>query len=328
MPDNISSLLGRATMAYQGETPWHMLGTAMEGNPDVNAALRAANLDWKVELQDLYLKNGTKVPHRKAIVRDVDSRILGMPSGRYTPLQNSEAFGVLQPACENLGITIETAGALGIGDRVWMLAKLPAEANIEPVNGDKVNGYFLVTSGHNGKTRYRGRPTPVRVVCANTLAMAMHSGTDMFDFVHTKSTKDQLGALEKLISNLVKAMKKTGETFQKLAEKKLTMEDTQNYIANVLGVDEDDVEDLEFDDPVMDARLKKILSLSFNGRGADFAPNTLWSAYNGLTEYIDHVRPIEARTSKGIISANRSAVFGRNSKMKTKALELAAELVS
>jgi phage/plasmid-like protein (TIGR03299 family) len=326
MAHDLASLMDRVSMSYQGEPPWHALGTPMEGNPDVPAALEAASLNWQVELQDMFLKNGTKVPRKRAVVRDVDQRILATVGSDYVALQNSEAFGVLQPACEQFGCTIESAGALGLGERIWMLAKLPQSTEV--VNGDHVDGYFLVTSGHNGKIRYRARPTPVRVVCANTLAMAQSSGKDLINLIHSKNTKDQLSLVEGLVTSMVAALKITGETFSRMAEKKITYNELKFFIADSLGVDEDELDDLEDDNPALFQRYEKMVDLAQNGRGAEFAPRTLWSAFNGITEFVDHVQPGLARSTKSIDAANRSAVFGKNAKLKQRALQLAKRMVA
>jgi phage/plasmid-like protein (TIGR03299 family) len=323
MSHDIASLMGRSMMAYQAEMPWHALGTKMEGSPDVPAALEAAHLNWNVALEDLFLKDGTKINRRKAVVRDVDHKVLHTVGDKYHPLQNAEAFGVLQPACEKFGVTIETAGALGVGDKVWMLAKLPDR--VQAVSGDYIDGYFLVMTGHNGKTRYTARPTPVRAVCANTIAMALES-KEIIELRHIAGVSNQMKMVTGLVTTLVQALKKSGETFGQLAAKRMSQEDVENYIAEVLGIE--DIENLEDENPVLNRRFQKILELSAHGMGAEFAPGTLWSAFNGITEYIDHVRPAEAHNTKSIRAANKSAIFGKNAKLKAKALVIAAKLAA
>lgn len=326
MAHELAMLKDRIMMSYQGETPWHSLGTKMIGHPDVPAALEAASLNWNVELQDMFLKNGTKVPRKRAVVRDTDGQVLASVGGDYVPLQNSEAFGVLQPACEQLGVTIESAGALGNGERVWMQAKLPE--SIEVVAGDRVDGFFLISSGHNGKIRYRARSTPQRVVCDNTLAIAHAGGIDLINLVHSRTTKDQLSMVANLVTNLVRALKQTGETFSKMAAKKMSFLETEQYIAEVLGVEADEIEDLEEENEPLFQRFNKMVDLSQNGRGAEFAPRTLWSAFNGISEFTDHVAPGLARSGKAVAAANRSAVFGKNAKLKNRALSIAQKIAA
>lgn len=331
--DNIAMINGREAMAYQGEMPWHKLGVRMDGLPDVIAALSAANLDWNVGLEPVHLPDGVTIPNRFATVRDVDRTVLGVVSDEYEVLQNSEAFGVLQPACEEFGVTIESAGALGIGQKVWMLAKLPE--TVEPVPGDEVDGYFLVSTGHNGSIPFAARPTPVRVVCENTLTMAESSGASMIRLNHIRSDMKNMDLVKKLIKRLIHMIQVTGETFSSIAAKKMSSEEIQNYINAVLGISETDVfiqEALGIDkvETAITKRSDMIFNLVWNGRGAELAgakkksgEATAWAAYNAIAEYYDHVRPAELKTEKAIRMANKSAIFGANSRVKENALALA-----
>ncbi len=326
MPHDLGEFLGQVTLAYQGAAPWHQLGTKMDRIPDVPAALEAAHLNWNVSLEDLFLKDGRKLKTRKAVVRDADLAILSTVGDKYQPLQNSEAFGVLQPACEQFGVTIETAGMLKGGEKVWMLAKLPE--SVEVVPGDSVDGYFLVITGHNGKTAFTARPTPIRVVCANTIAMAVSGTPYLVQLNHYGQAAQEVKQVTKLVTALVQSLKESGQSFSKLAMKKLSLDQTKEYIADVLKIDLEDLEDEAEENPVLVQRFEKIVELSQHGKGVEFAPNSAWNALNAITEYVDHVRPTEVRSQKSMISANRSAIFGKNAKVKARALVLAQKMVA
>lgn len=321
MAHDIAQIAGKDAVAYLGETPWHRLGTPMTGRPTVADALEAASLNWNVELQPMYLKRngkiGKRIPKRFAVVRDVDSEVLGTVGTSYTPVQNSEAFGVLDAACKNHGVIIETAGALGKGDKVWMLAKLPE--GIEPVPGDKIDGYFLVHSGHNGYTPTTGRPTPVRVVCANTLATAIRGSEEVVRLTHIKTEADQLEAVSRLIESMIEGLKSSGETFAALAAKKLSLKAIDSYVDSVLGFDHDFAQG-----PAL-RTWQSIRGLVDTGKGAYLAPSTAWAAYNGVTEHLDHVR-LGNKSAKSLVSADKSALFGPLAKVRRTALELAIAL--
>lgn len=321
MSANIAVIEGKAAVAYQNETPWHSLGTKMDGNPDVPTALTAASLDWTVSLKSMFYRSGDKsikVPTRKAVVRDTDGVLLSTVGTDYTPVQNTEAFGILQPACEQLGLTIETAGALGRGDRVWMLAKMPK--SIEPVAGDRLDGYLLVMTGHNGWTPMSARLTEVRVVCANTLAMAERDKAYV-KLNHVKTAAEQLDEIANVTTQMIEVMAKTNETFKTMADRKMTLDEIKSYVNDVLNIDADP-------NPVAARRRDTILQLVASGKGAEFAPASAWAAFNAVTEYIDHVRPAEAKNVRTIKQANQSALFGTNAKMKQKALILARQLAA
>ena len=177
MAHNIATIGGRPALAYQGATPWHELGTPLEPGTGIAAALDAAGLNWTVTLEPLFVREGQTyraVDNRKAVVRHSDRTILATVSPSYAPIQYPDAFGVFAPAVERHGLTIETAGALGQGEKAWMLFRLPV--SIAPIPGDDIHGYAVAIAGHDGKTIYEFRPTPIRVVCQNTLNAAVGVG--------------------------------------------------------------------------------------------------------------------------------------------------------
>lgn len=331
--DNIAYING---VAYQGAMPWHMLGTEMPRNVDVAAALYAANLDWRVNLHQIALLDlsGSKMTEHKviedryAVVRDIDKEVLGIVTSKYVPMQNSEAFGVLNTACEKFGVEIETAGALGKGERVWMLAKMPD--SIEPIPGDRIEGYFLISTGHNGSIPLTARLTPIRVVCNNTLNVAM-STEALIRYV--RSDVEQLKLVEELISSLVQSLKITGESFAELAAKKMNYEEVFHYVNQVIGNTEVNSEIYKYIEipekkTSLDKRQEAILKLVWSGKGAklagaNYSGATAWGAYNAVVEYVDHVRTMEGKSDKMKMAANRSALFGPNARMKERAFALA-----
>lgn len=328
MPADIAEVNGKPMMAYQDKMPWHRIGEQMAATADVPTALKAANLDWNVELKPLFYRHvfdgvdkRVKVKTRRAVVRDVDGALIATVGSDYVPFQNADAFNVLQPACEQFGVTIETAGALGKGDRVWMLAKLPTPT--EPIPGDKIDGYFLVLTGHNGWTSYTARPTPVRVVCANTLAVALHGTANqaIINMRHTTTNAERFEQVTGLVTDLMAMLKQTNESFAKLAARKMTKDETVAYISEVLGINANS-------NPIAERRRDTIIELSQTGKGVNFAPNTAWTAFNAVTEYVDHVRPAEAKALSTIAAANQSALFGANAKLKQRALVLARKIAA
>jgi len=327
---NLATINGRVSMAYQGQTPWHKLGTRMNGTTDVQAAMTAANLDWRVALQPMYYSSadGTRVEvdDRKAVIRDTDTRYLGSVGSDYAPLQNIDAFAPLVDACQDHGCTIESAGALGQGDRVWMLAKLPNV--ITPIPGDDIRGYFLIANGHSGKLSYSIRPTPIRVVCQNTLNMATE-GSSLWTLRHTTTIEARAKVVRAMVARLMTAMVETGETFTKLASRRMSPLEIANYIDAVLPADQKDGKHSD----TLKARKATIANLVWNGKGAELAgstqnDSTAWAVYNAVAEYVDHVRPAEAKSTAGALRANESALFGGNAALKLLALQRARQLVA
>lgn len=326
MAHDIATIDGQAAMAYFGETPWHRLGTSMAADQvrSVEAAMKAAKLNWQVLEADLQTVDGMKIHSRKALIRGTRTKaVLGIVGRDYAVLQNHEAFSVLKPAVEQFGCTIEAAGALGRGDKVWMLAKLP-EA-IEPVPGDRVESYFLVSSGHNGYTPYVAKPTPIRVVCANTLSAALSDRTCTVKLSHTRTDMEQFELVTVMVSRLMDTMRKTGQSFAKLAATKLSGATLEAYVREVFSVPAGDLIDLP---KRATFKVTSVLELAATGKGVEFAPQTAWAAYNAVTEFVDHVRSVGTKSERVLKAADKSALFGPAGQLKQRALSLALSLAA
>lgn len=328
MAHAIATIDGKSAMAYQGETPWHQLGVKADSIPDVDTALKLGTLDWEVKLQPIVTGNPRtvdpdvyiRVPNRQAVVRmTLHPYVLGTVGMSYQPLQNRPAFEVLDLAVQEFGVQIETCGALGEGERVWMLAKLPKTLTV--TDGDTVEGYFLISTGHDGATPYTARPTPVRVVCRNTLDLAILHSKAIIRLTHAGNTTDKLKLVQKMIKDLIHTMTITGETFTRMAQRELNEHEMKAYVEAVLSI-----EDGSAVAGVLAKRRDTILHLAYNGTGVDFSPGSLWNGYNAFTEYVDHVRPMEVNPVKKQ-RANESALFGANAALKARALGLAEQLI-
>ena len=328
MAHNIATINGEDAIAYAGESPWHRLGTHVDDDKVITSVphfLEAANLDWDVELLPVFYTDKAVSNRRielnsRAVVRITDRQLLSTVSADYQPLQNADAFEVLQPAIDTHGLRIEVAGALGVGDRVWMLAKLPH--SIEVVKGDELKTYMLVMTGHNGWTAFTARLTQIRAVCENTLSIAQRDGA-FCRLNHVSTSVDKLAQVAKVITEMVAGSERLGAIYQKMAQTRQRAEEAKAYVERVLQFPT-----VGEATPTLVRRRDKIVELGQTGRGADLAPETLWSSYNGITEYVDHVRPTEVKAERTIRAANTSAVFGANAALKARALTVAQDIVA
>ena len=157
------------TMFSVRETPWHGLGRIVMDAPASREALELADLDWQVESRNIYSGTGAMIPGYRANVRSTDDAVLGVVSDRYRIVQNEEAFQFTDDLLGE-GVTYETAGSLQGGKKVWMLAKLPEKYIIA---GDEVTPYLVFFNSHDGSSGVKVAMTPVRVVCQNTLNLAL-----------------------------------------------------------------------------------------------------------------------------------------------------------
>ena len=154
MPHNLSTRNGQATMAYFGQTPWHGLGTKLDAPATAEEAIGAAGLDYEVELADLQTSAGIPVPQRKAVIRSDTCQVLGIVGNSYVPVQNRQCFGFLDSVVADGKLRYHTAGALGKGERVWLLAKLPDRIRVKNSN-DITEKFLLLSNSHDGTSSLR-----------------------------------------------------------------------------------------------------------------------------------------------------------------------------
>lgn len=213
------------TMFYVGVTPWHKLGTEIKECPNSEEAIKLAGLDWEVIQKPMYLKDEVSgemimVPQMKANVRSTDGKFLGPVTDRYKIVQNSEAFAFTD-ALLGEGVRYETAGSLASGKRVWMLARMEnttlAEENIDP--------YLVFTNTHDGSGAVRVAISPVRVVCQNTLNLALANASRHWSCAHKGDIQSKLDEARYTLSNAKLYMEALEEEFGELKLKKVS--DTQ-----------------------------------------------------------------------------------------------------
>ena len=168
------------TMMYVREKPWHGLGTQVEETPTSADALRLAGLDWTVEQRNIQVCGGTKISNYKANVRSSDGKVLGVVSDRYKIVQNAEAFEFTDSLIGG-EVHYETAGSLNGGKKIWLLAKLPDTE----IAGDKTEPYLCFSNTHDGSGAIRVCMTPIRVVCNNTLNLALDNAKRSWSVRHT-----------------------------------------------------------------------------------------------------------------------------------------------
>lgn len=177
MPANVE------TMFSVRETPWHGLGRIIMDAPASREALELAGLDWQVESRNIYSGTGTMIPGYRANVRSTDDAVLGVVSDRYRIVQNEEAFQFTDDLLGE-GVTYETAGSLQGGKKVWMLARLPRKYLIA---GDQVVPYLVIFNSHDGSSGVKVAMTPIRVVCQNTLNLALNTAKRSWTARHTEN---------------------------------------------------------------------------------------------------------------------------------------------
>ena len=222
------------SMFYVRETPWHGLGTKVMEAPDSREALVMAGLDWKVRQEPIYTEKGHAVPGFKANLRDKDRRVLGVVTDRYKVVQNEEAFAFTDELL-GMGVRYETAGSLLEGRKVWILAKLPNEYII---TGEQICPYLVFFNSHDGSGAIKAALTPIRVVCQNTLNLALASARRTWSTIHTGDMKMKLHEAEESLLLSQKYMSSLGAEIEKLQKRKLADRQVQSYIEELLPLED------------------------------------------------------------------------------------------
>jgi len=310
------------TMMHVGAIPWRGLGRQFETPPEtVLDGLVAAGLDWRVGLKALATVDGEPVTHR-ATYRESDGSILGVVGPRYHPLQNIDAFSTFQPFLDSGKAELHTAGSLFGGRRVWILARIVGDPD-EIVPGDPIERYILLSHGHDGSLAIHYGLTPIRVVCANTEALARgHEGSSLLRIKHTAGAGLTLERATDLISTANNRFEATIEQYRWLATRKVSARDLERYVKVVVAPGwKDGVPASEV--PTRTAnRVAKVLSFVSASPGAQYAQGTWWQAYNGISYHLSHDR---GRTADARLD---SLWFGAAANDNADALEVALKMAA
>ena len=228
MPANVE------TMFYVREAPWHGLGVRVESALNSEDALVMSGLNWNVLQKPIMTTSGNPIPGYKANIRDTDNRVLGVVTDRYRVVQNSEAFAFTD-ALLGEGVRYETAGSLQDGKKIWILAKLPDKYIIE---GDKIDPYLVFSSSHDGSGSIKVAMTPIRVVCQNTLNLAMSTAKRCWSTIHIGDLAAKMDEAHNTLLLAEKYMGRLGMEFSRLSKIKLSDQKVLEYIDLLLPMDE------------------------------------------------------------------------------------------
>ncbi|WP_168118519.1 DUF932 domain-containing protein [Paenibacillus sp. HB172176] len=228
MPSNVES------MFYVREAPWHGLGNRVEGALSSEEALIEAGLDWTVIQKSIQTEDYSEILGYKANIRETDQRILGVVTDRYKIVQNQEAFAFVDDMLGE-GVKFETAGSLQNGKRVWLLAKLPKDYVI---TGDQFCPYMLFSNSHDGTGSIKVAMTPIRIVCQNTLNLALANASRIWSTVHKGNIQSKLDKAKETLLNAENYMDRLNKEAEQLHRIKIPDHKVQEYIKLLLPVSE------------------------------------------------------------------------------------------
>jgi len=293
MAHNLEIRNGEASMMYVGETPWHGLGTRLGKPATAFEAIQAAKVNWEVQKIPIFAVgegNDQRIPDRFAVVRKdlwgmPGDHVLGIVSGDYTPLQNRDAFTFFDPIVGEDAAIYHTAGVLGKGERIWILAKLPDDIIVA---GDDVSSKFLLLSNsHDGTSAVQIKFTPIRVVCDNTLTMALNRG-ETIRVPHMKNIHKRLRQAEQLLGIINVRFDDIADTFRQMVRVQMDKRRLAEYLKQVFPDPRDSENERVANRVAQNRRWAEYFFDQGKGNQSSLVRGTLWTAYNGIAELIDH----------------------------------------
>lgn len=277
------------TMFYVKQTPWHGLGTRVEEAKTSQDALKLAGLDWKVYPQPIYLADGTEIPNQKANVRDKDNTVLGIVKDRYQIVQNDEAFSFTDLLLGE-GVTYETAGSLSDGKRVWMLAKMPERK----VLGDKVEPYLVFSNSHDGLGAVKVALTPIRVVCQNTLTLALSSANRVWSTKHTGNIANKLEDARLTLELASMYLDNMDEEADRLSQITVFEPEFANFVTTMFPTNKN-MSDRQISN--IEKQRNGLKNIYNNVDNLQKFYNTAWGVVNAVADFAPHFLPTRMTTS-------------------------------
>ena len=316
-------LLQHDTMFSVKKRPWHGLGTILDNPPTIQEAIKVAGLDWNVSLKPLFTSTDDgqidQAVEAQATVSSKTNDILGIVGMNYTPLQNDEAFNFFQPFLDEGLATLETAGSLFNGQKVFITAKINLDNSVI-VPGDEVEKFILLSNSHNGTTAVRIGFTPIRVVCNNTLTMAHENKkSKLIKVKHGKNVKTNIESLRDTMNLINQEFEATMDQYRYLASRQINSEDLKKYIKLVFTQEKEEKQSFNNDETKETKLVREITELFETGRGnyMNGVKGTVWASYNAVTEYLTHYR------GRTLDHRFNSLWFADGQKLNKRALDLA-----
>lgn len=274
------------SMFYVRQVPWHGLGTMVQEAPTSEDALHMAELDWRVEQTPVFTDAGIEIPGYKANRRNTDGSILGIVSDRYRIVQNTEAFeftDAIVGETEDGVVKYETAGSLCGGKRIWLLAKMPTKKVLD----DDVEPYMFFSNSHDGTGSIKVGMTPVRIVCANTLAIALNTAKRQWSTKHVGDMQSKLEEAKLCLRMADSYMANLDVEADRLANAKLYREQIEEILDEMFPVD-DNASERKKNNIV---QFKNQFWTAYNMPDIQKFEDSAWMAVNAMSDVITHSAP-------------------------------------
>ena len=317
---------------YAGSSAWHGLGTVVADAPSPYDALRLAGLDWRgIPSHSIccnYMHGDAErcavTTDKVANIREDTGDVLGWVGTNYKRIQNIDVAELAYAVAGN-DTKVETAGSLRNGARTYFLLKFNEFATQH--TDDVTNEYLLLANGHDGLMAFNAIPTAIRVVCANTLAIAM-AQANAYRIAHKGDMHQKLDDLRVAIASAKQDSRVFEDKVRYLANQGMTRHTLKDYYDLMYNKYFNQVND---DSSDRDWKKKIETTLKWENRfeiEASTAGNNLWNAFNSITYFVEHTMPTRGRTdAQRRENRLHTNMFGTSGSLKTKIFENTLELV-
>lgn len=287
---------GVSSFASAIEPAWHKLGQILDHKMTATEAIQEAGLDYNVVKRSIFTEEAIEVPDFYATFREDTKTPLGVVKGRYQIVQNREVFSFFDAIVGEGKAIFETAGVLGKGERVFITAKLPGEIK---VGNDVVDNYLFLTSTHDGTGAIRAAFTPTRVVCANTLAVAMGNGKNFVSVAHTVNAVEKLKNAHKLMDITAAQVEKVTAIFNSMAKFRVTDAQVLELIARIYTPTDGAEGKNELSGRTKN-KIQEVAEYAFGHetQQAEETKGTLYGFVNGITGYYQNASKYENGDAK------------------------------
>lgn len=312
------------SMAYCGNVPWHRLGTRLANPMTAEEAITAGGLDWEVVKEPLYFDERKILVKDRYVTRRSDrlttagGGYLGCVGRDYRPLLNREAFAFLNPLRIADKAVFHTVGAIDEGRRVWLLAKLPGEIRV--VGDDITEKFLLLSNSHDGTSAVRVMFTGVRVVCQNTLNLALRDAGGL-SIRHHADVHERVKEAYKLLGIVNEAYEAAAVSMRAMAKVHLTSNRLKGYFETLMPLPIED-EEQRLRVQQRHRRWEELFETGI-GNSTPGVRGTVWAAYNGVTQWVDR----ESYTSRQK-NPLKTIWFGQGRLLKERAFSQAEKLLS
>lgn len=270
------------TMVYVREKPWHGLGTRVEEAMTSKEALELAGLNWEINGMPIYNGEGKQIRGYQANTRSSDGKVMGVVTTKYQVVQNKEAFAFTDSLIGE-GITYETAGSLYGGKKIWLLGKMPERYIVE----DKFEPYICFTNSHDGTGSVRACMTPVRVVCNNTLNMALKGASRSWSTVHRGIMENKLQEARETLKLADEYLIHLDETADRLANEKFSEGEMKAALDQMFLLPENATERQQ---KTAEKAKEEIIICTLRPDIKKFL-GSKWGFLNAVSDYVGHSEP-------------------------------------